>query len=206
MSGIATAVVGTAVVSGYFANEAAEDAADAQIEGSEAGIAENRRQFDLVQELLSPYTQAGVGSLTAQEDILGLNGPEAQQAAISSIESSPEFTSLIKQGEEAILQNASATGGLRGGNVQSALSEFRPELLSQLINDKFTRLGGITGLGQASAAGVGAAAQNTGALNASLFADIGAAGAGEALAKGQSASNVANSVGTLSTLKLLGAF
>jgi hypothetical protein len=116
MSGIATAVVGTAVVSGYFANEAAEDAADAQIEGSEAGIAENRRQFDLVQELLSPYTQAGVGSLIAQEDILGLNGPEAQQAAISSIESSPEFTSLIKQGEEAILQNASATGGLRGGS------------------------------------------------------------------------------------------
>jgi hypothetical protein len=63
---------------------------------------------------------------------------------------------LAQQGEEAILQNASATGGLRGGNVQGALAQFRPALLNQFLEQQYTRLGDLTKVGQASAAGVGA--------------------------------------------------
>ena len=87
-------------------------------------------------------------------------GAQGQQQAINQFEQSPMFQALARQGETAILQNASATGGLRGGNVQGALGQFRPALLNQQIQQQFQNLGGLTALGQSSAAGVGAGGMN----------------------------------------------
>ena len=103
---------------------------------------------------------------------------------------------MAQQGEEALLQRASATGGLRGGNIQGALAQFRPALLSNLIEQQYGRLGGMTALGsettsnlarlgQASAAGTGAAAQTTGTNVATLLGQQGAAAAGAEIAKGK---------------------
>jgi hypothetical protein len=117
---------------------------------------------------------------------------------------------MVGEGENAILQNASATGGLRGGNTQLALSRFRPSVLSQLIQQQYERLGGLTSVGQASATGQAAAAQQTGANVSSLFQNQGTALANAALAKGnaqaQFIGGVGGTAGTLGTLKLLKAF
>ena len=51
---------------------------------------------------------------------------------------------MVRQGEEAILQGASATGGLRGGNVQAALAQFRPAMLNRFVQQQYERLGGLT--------------------------------------------------------------
>lgn len=201
MSAIATAIVGGAVISGVANSRAASKASKAQQAASDAGIAETSRQFDKVQELLKPYVDAGNSSLAGQQDLLGLNGPGAQQAAIDLIKQSPEFTSLVQQGEEGILQNASATGGLRGGNVQAALGQFRPQVLAQLLNDRFAKLGSLTGIGQASAAGTGAAAQQSGSDIANLLAQSGQAKAGAALANGRAVSDFTNSLSSLAVLK-----
>ena len=114
----------------------------------------------------------------------GLNGGDAQSAAIEAIKNSPQFQALNQQGQEAILANASATGGLRGGNTQAALAQFSPALLSQLISDQYSRLGGLTTLGQNSAAGVGSAGMQTGGAIANLLQQQGAAQAGGVLAQG----------------------
>jgi hypothetical protein len=142
-----------------------------------------------------------VGSLQAQQDLIGLNGPEKQRSAIEAIKESSMFSELAKQGEEGILQNASATGGLRGGNTQGALAQFRPALLSAVIDSQFSKLSGITQLGQASAAGQASAGLQTGANVATLLQDQGAARAGNYLAQGQAASNVVNSIGSYGMLK-----
>lgn len=128
------------------------------------------------------------GTLDAQKDLLGLNGADAQSRAISGIENSPYFSGLVKQGENAILQNASATGGLRGGNTQGALAQFRPQMLAAAIADQYQRLGGITSLGQNAAAGVGNAGQNAANANSALLGQVGAAQAGGIL--GQAAGQV----------------
>lgn len=164
--------------------KAAEAAAGTQAAASQAGIDEQRRQFDALQALLQPYVQAGTGALGAQQGLIGLGGQPAQRQAIEALASSPEFQALTQQGENALLQQASATGGLRGGNLQGALAQFRPGMLSQLIAQQYERLGGLTGIGQASAAGVGAAGQQTGANIANLLAQQGAATAGGQLARG----------------------
>ena len=206
MSGVATAIVGSAVVGGIVQDRAASKAAKAQTQSSEAGIAEQQRQFDAIQELLKPYVDAGTGAIGGQEALIGLAGPQAQREAIAALEASPQFESIVGQGEEALLQNAAATGGLRGGNLQGALAQFRPQVLSQLIESQFGKLGQVAQLGQASAAGQAAAGQQTGTNIANLLAQQGQAQAGRAIAGGQAAAGVADSIGQLATLKALKVF
>jgi hypothetical protein len=114
-----------------------------------------------------------------------LQGPEAERAAIERIRGGETFQALTQQGENALLQQASATGGLRGGNIQGALAQFRPALLSSLIEQQYGQLGGMTALGQQSAAGVGTAGMQTGTNIANLLGQQGAAIAGGQLARGQ---------------------
>jgi hypothetical protein len=183
------AVAGATLVGGAMSSKAQKDAAKtaagAQDQAALAGIEEQRRQFDAVRALLAPYTNAGNLAMGGQLDLLGLNGQDAQRAAIEGVQGSPEFTAALKQGEDAILANASATGGLRGGNVQGALAQFRPALLSSLIQQRFARLGGLTAIGQNAAAGVGNAGMQTGQGVSALFQQQGAAQAGAALAGGR---------------------
>lgn len=180
MAGTTAAVVGAgaAAYGASKSGKAANKAGEAQAEASAAGVEEQRRQFDKLVELLSPYTKAGESSLSAQQNILGLNGAEAQRAAISGIETSPYFQSTAQQGENAILQNASATGGLRGGNTQGALAQFRPQLLNQLVQQQYQNLGGITALGQNSAAQQGNAGMQSASNIGNLLSQGGAAQAG----------------------------
>jgi hypothetical protein len=167
--------------------EAAKEASLTQSNAAQAGIDETKRQFDAFQAALAPYMQAGTGALAGQQNLAGLNGAGAQQAAIDNIQASPQFQALQQQGSDAILANASATGGLRGGNTQSALAQFSPALLSQLIDQQFSRLGGLTSIGQNAAAGVGNAGLQTGSNVANLLQQQGAATAGGQLAAGNMA-------------------
>ena len=169
--------------------KAAERAAQIQAGASDQAIAEQRRQFDTLIELMSPYVTSGNQAIGQQGALIGLGGQQAQQDAISQLEQSPMFTSLLRQGENAMLQNASATGGLRGGNTQSALMQFRPDLLAQVINDQYSKLGGLTQIGQASAAGQASAGMQNASNIGALLADRGAALAGGQLAKGSVARN-----------------
>ena len=164
--------------------QAAEAAAATQAGASEAAIAEQRRQFDILTELLRPYVEAGQPALQGQQALIGLRGAPEQQAAISAIEQSPFFQSAVRQGEEALLQRASATGGLRGGNIQAALAQFRPQMLESQIAQQYERLGGLTTLGQRSAAGQGVAGMETAGSIGDLLAQRGAALAGGQIAQG----------------------
>ena len=185
-------VGGSQLVSGLMQADAAGEAAGIQAGAAEAGIVEQRRQFDALQALLKPYTEAGLPALQQQQALLGLQGPEAEQAAIERIRGGETFQALAQQGEEALLQRASATGGLRGGNIQGALAQFRPALLNQAIEQQYGRLGGMTSLGQQSAAGVGTAGMQTGTNVANLLAQQGAARAGGELGEAKAFSGLFN--------------
>jgi len=190
-------MVGSSVGSAVVQSSAARRAAGAQERAAEMGVEEQRRQFDAVQALLRPYVEAGTGAIEQQGALIGLGGPEAQQRAIAALEAGPEYQALVRSGEEALLQRASATGGLRGGNIQAALAQYRPQVLSGLIGQQYERLGGITRTGQASAAGQAEMGQQTGANIANLMAQQGAAQAGSALASGRAFGNLFGDVGTM---------
>jgi hypothetical protein len=199
-------VGGTQLLGGMMQADAAGDAANIQAGAAGEGIAEQRRQFDALQALLKPYTEAGLPALKQQQAFLGLQGPEAEQAAIERIRSGETFQALAGQGEEALLQRASATGGLRGGNIQGALAQFRPQLLSNLIEQQYGRLGGLTQLGQRSAAGVGAAGMETGSNVSNLLAQQGAAQAGGELGQARAYGQILNIPAQMAGMRAGGGF
>ena len=193
-----TAVMaGSAVIGGVGASQAARSqrraadrATEAQQQAAADALAEQRRQFDVVQQLFQPYVQAGAGTLAQQLRLIGGAGPEAQQQEIQALQAGPEYQELVRSGEEAILAQASATGGLRGGNVQRALSQYRPQVLSNLINQQYQRLGGISQLGQASAAGQATQGSAISSGIAQTQADLGAILGQGALAQGNITSSM----------------
>lgn len=194
----AVAIAGATLVGGiYSANQqgkAADRAAGIQADSAQAGIAQQNKQFEAIQALLKPYVDGGTDALGAQKNLIGLGGPAAQQQAIDALKGSPQFTSLLAQGENSILANASATGGLRGGNTQGALAQFSPQLLAQVINDQYGKLGGMVSLGQNAAAGVGNAGITTGNNISNLLQQQGAALAGGAIAQGKTQAGYANAI------------
>lgn len=164
--------------------QAIEAAGQLQAGQSAAGIAEERRQFDALIELMKPYVSAGSEGLTGQRALLGLEGQQAQSQAIQNIAQSPLYQNIARQGEDAILQNASATGGLRGGNTQAALAQFRPNMLNNLIQQQYAQLGGLTQLGQNAAAGQASQGMGMASNIANLLQNQGSALAQGIMAQG----------------------
>lgn len=178
-------------------------AAEAQVRSSQAGIDELRRQFDITQGLFSPYIGAGRQGLQGYLDLLGLGEGGSQNEAIAALQDNPLFKSLLQQAETSVLQNAAATGGLRGGNVQSALGQISPNLLGQFLQDQFNRYSNLMQFGQSSAAGQAAQGQQTSQNIASLFGEQGAAQAGRFLSDASFNRGLLNT-GVYATTKALG--
>ena len=171
---------------------AAKEASKAQQQGTQLGMEEQRRQFDMLQQLMQPYVQSGTGALQGQYDVLGLNGFDKQQGAIGNIENSPFFKSQYQQAENALLQNAAATGGLRGGNFQEVLADNRSNMLFGNVQQQLQNLSGAAANGQSAAAGLGGQGLMFGQNIAQGYGDIGQAKAGYQLAKGQINSGLFN--------------
>lgn len=129
-------------------------------------LGNQQKNYEFIQGLLNPYTKAGQSALTSSMNLLGLGGAGTQKQAIDDLTSQDYFKGLVSQGEDALLQNASATGGLRGGNTQAALAQFRPQMVSQLVQQQLSNLGGISGMGlNASNTLTGATIDNANAMN-----------------------------------------
>lgn len=179
---------------GLLASSGASKAAKAQQTSDAAGIAEQQREFNTAQQNFAPYLAAGTGALPQIMDLLGLNGNDKASAAINALKSSPEYQSLFNNGQEAILQNASATGGLRGGNTDTALANFGRDTLSQVISDQLSRLGGLAGMGQAATGSVAGLGANTADNISSLLQAGGNAQASGALTQAGIGTGLINSL------------
>ena len=177
------------IASGNAQSNAASDASAAQMAAARLGIAEQRRQFNAMRGLLQPYVKAGNRGMEAQMALMGLSGDRQQRLAVRDIRQDPLFQAQVQSGENALLQNASATGGLRGGNTAAALAQFRPQMLSQAINNQMAQYGGLASMGQNAAAGVGNSGMAMGNNVANLLQQSGAAQAGGYLAQGQATAN-----------------
>jgi hypothetical protein len=221
-------VAGGALLGGVVGAQGAKSAARTQAAANDRAIAAQAEAANAAQEQMSPYSalglpavgrlrpyeqagfgalpqlqqlaQAGIPALQAQMSMLGLQGPQAQQQAYQTLAQDPQFLAMQQQGQNALLQNASATGGLRGGNTQAALAQFSPQLLNQVFEQRYGQLGqlaaqggtvagqlaasglgttqNIAGMGQASAAGQAANNMQLGTNTANLLVDQGAARAG----------------------------
>ena len=110
MSGIATAVVASAVIGGVVASKSAGDAADAQVEASEEGIAEQRAARESFEERAQPFVDLGTGAAGDLQSFL--DNPMQQLDEIN-----PLVNFLRDQGFESIQESAAASGRLGAGGT-----------------------------------------------------------------------------------------
>lgn len=148
------------LIGGNKAKKASKNAEAAQLEYLNKAIAEQQRQFDVTRADYAPYLQSGLGGLSGLSDLIGINGADAQTAGLVNVQNSPMLASVIRNGEEALLANASATGGLRGGNTQRGLADFRSDVFADQLNQQIARLAGLAGLGQGATDSVSAFGAN----------------------------------------------
>ena len=137
---------------------------------------------------LNPFKQTGYAANQSLAAFQGLLGPE-----------SPGQAYLVEQANRNLIGNASATGGLGGGNVRRELQRQAIGLAAQDFGNQMNRLETTRGGGQAAAAG-SAQLISTGGLGEGEVLSR----AGNSLAELASGAAQAKAQSRLSTSQLLG--
>ncbi len=150
-------------------------AAEAEAAGLTEGIGEQRRQFDLTREDFGSTIEAGDLARERELELLGLRGVGAEQSAIDAFTESPGQKFLRERGERAVLRNASATGGLRGGNVLRELQEQGIGFAGQRLGERQDRLRRVAGGGSAAVGTQGVIGANLSSNISNLLAERGSA-------------------------------
>lgn len=142
--GIETALlVGGGIVGNYIKSRGEQRAARNQARGIQAAT-------DAANAYRQPYTEAGTQAL---EQYQGLMTPEGQATFAEQYTKGPMFQALQKQAEDATLRAASATGGLRTGQSNVALSTIAPQLIDQAYSKQLAGLQGLMNQGYNAATG-----------------------------------------------------
>ena len=178
MPDIVTGVgIGAPVIGGLLGSKSASSQQKAVTGGLDQSTQLQREQFDYLKQILAPYQQAGTQALPALTGFI--NQPQQNFSFdYGAYFNSPEYAALSQQSQQAAMRNASATGGLRGGDTQVALASIAPQLaqqarlnaqnefsLNQGANlNRYNMLQGIAGLGTGATSQLGNAAQNFGQI------------------------------------------
>lgn len=161
-------------VDGLFGGQTdAEEAAEA---AKNTAVSSQTEALNYLKEREKIPQQFREGALQELGGIYGLEGGTGnQEELIARAQNSPLYAAIMngqKAGESSILRNASATGGLRSGNVQGAMYDYNLDLktkallesynqqlkglnaMAQLPSNANTIAQGITGIGTTMAQGI----------------------------------------------------
>lgn len=153
--------LGTAIGSSLLGADAAKDSAKAQLAGIESSNKLIREMFDKQTALNEPFRTAGISGLQGLQQAAGAQ-VNPFSFDYSGYFNSPEYAALSQQAQQQTLAGQSATGGLRSGGANVALSAIAPQLAQQArgnamneysLNrasemDRYNRLMGLVGVGQ----------------------------------------------------------
>jgi len=140
MSGL---IAGATLVGGAIAGRGAKKAGESQLAGTQAGIAETGRQFDLTRADLAPWMEAGERALGQYEeygaqpsrvlegDYIPAVSPFQFGAAEFEQYKDPGYQWRVGEGERGVNRAAASMGQLGSGNRLRALMELNQQMGSQ---------------------------------------------------------------------------
>lgn len=96
---------------------------------------------------LNQFAQPGAQAFNQQAALTGANGVDAQQQAYANYNASPGQQFLREQGEQSIINQSAALGGLGGGDVRRELARYGTGIAQQDFGNQFNRLGQVAGQG-----------------------------------------------------------
>ncbi len=204
MVGALAALGGAQILSGYLQNKAAKDAANAQRDAANAGIAEQRRQFDLGREDMRPYREAGYSALGKLSDLIGSYQPfDGKELA-----SDPGYQFGFNEGQRAVEQGAAARGGLFSGKTLRDLVQFGQDYGSTMFDrrmqmrlgeqgQRYNQLAGVAGTGQSAAMGGAQLGQQSAGTIADLLTQAGNARASGIVGQTNAITGALNNMGNM---------
>jgi hypothetical protein len=175
--------------------KASRRAEAAQLEYLNKALGQQQQQYDLTRADYAPAQGLLAPSLTQLGDLVGVNGVDAQRLGMEGVQNSPLLASIMKNSEEAILQNASATGGVRGGNVQSSLYDNAGMQFNNELQAQMGRLAGLAGIGMGATDSVANFGQQRANNMGNLYGQQGQVRAGGLLTRGGITAGMWNNAG-----------
>jgi hypothetical protein len=169
MSGVATAIVGAAVVGGVVASNNAKKsasatryAADTQAAAAEEASSSQWEMFQQSRADQLPWLQTGARSLSALEKKI--------TAGPGKFTEDPGYQFRLAEGNKQIGRTASATGGIASGSTLKALTRYGQDYASneydkwlQRYYQSLTPYQSLANVGQTTASGIGKEGLYTGA-------------------------------------------
>jgi hypothetical protein len=175
--------------------KASRNAQAAMVDALNKAIGTEQQQYQQSRADFAPYLATGTSALGGLGDLVGTNGADKWQAAIAALQQSPLYQSLFRNGQESLLQNASATGGLRGGNTQRGLADFGADTLASVYQNQVGNLGSLASMGLGATGNISALGQNNANQVAGLQQGIGQTNANGILTRGGITAGMWNSAG-----------
>jgi hypothetical protein len=202
-----------------FGTSAQNNAANAQIQGINAGLGAATNNIDAgttalqgnyaaaLQPYLQNYAQAQPG-VKALGNALGLGGPRGNASAQQAVQATPGYSFAQNAGTAAVDAGAAANGTLNSGNQSLALEKQGQGLADSTYQNYVQNLLPYLGLAQNSAGGIAGVDTGLGNavagqdnslanLNYSSATGVGNANANAALAPLTAGANVFNAIGAL---------
>lgn len=159
MSGIATAIVGSAVIGGAAASMSAKKAARAQRDASQLASQTELEQFYQSREDLAPWREAGAGALKQLTKGTVAGEDFNRDFTLADFIRDPGYDFRLQQGQQALDRSAAARGGALSGAAIKGQTRYGQDYASneyqnaynRFNNDRtqrFNRLASLAGVGQ----------------------------------------------------------
>lgn len=188
---------GASILGGLFGANAADKAADAQLQAAREATQLQRYMYDTSRSDMLPWLDAGKTALGTYMSELGLG--EGATGPSNAFKETPGYQWRVQQGEQGVLNNLSAMGMKNSGRALKSLETFRQGIASEEYGNWLNRIAGVAGQGQQQANSMAGYSQNAANSMAGTIQDAGQARAsgyvGSANAWTQGLNSAANFIG-----------
>jgi len=150
------AILGGAAISGIMGSEAAGKSSRATARASKASIAEQRRQFDIIQKQAAPYRKVGEQALYSLADMMGVESKNPYEAGTDEytafenrqkydFQETPGYQFRLGEGEKAL--ERSQAGRRLGGRAAKEALRYGQEFGAAERGAEFSKLSTLAGFG-----------------------------------------------------------
>ena len=213
MSGVATAIVGGAVIGGIASNMAAGEQASAATQAANTQADANRyaadiqyKMFEKQMELQEPWRKKGEEALNRLAAGLGQGGEFGTKFSATNWQQDPGYAFRLAEGQRALERSAAARGGLISGNALKAAERYGQEMGSQEYQNAFNRyyaerqnmlqpIQSLAGVGQTTATNIAGQAGAYGNAAAGNLMATGESYANSLLAQGNARASQYGAIG-----------
>jgi hypothetical protein len=148
MAWIATAIAAAGTIySAVSGADASRRATNTQADAARNAAEQQRQQFEQSRADLTPWRQGGGQGLDALLKYLGIGGqggydpnaPGVRPFGTQDFQTDPGYQFRLKEGQNALLNQASRLGGFGGGNTTKALIDYNQNAASGEYQNAFNR-------------------------------------------------------------------